>query len=248
MRDVFLDTETTGFRWEAGHRIIEVGLVEAIDGKPTGKFFQCYVNPEREIDADAVRVHGLDAARLSNERKFREVAKEIVDFLRGARVFAHNANFDSGFLAEELRRCDFPETLWSVIIDIVDTQREFRKLDPGHRSYSMDNLMDRHGIDRSGRTLHGALLDARLLMELYYKVCQSSPVKIFDYHDMPPRPPVDLVPPETVAKYRLVEAPVSPDDMAAQEQCLAQMESSTGVKPIASANAGASSVRQRSPV
>lgn len=165
MRQVFLDTETTGLHADLGDRIIEIGCLELIDRQPTGRTLHRYINPERPSHADALDVHGLTDAFLADKPNFAEVAPELLDFLDGAEIVIHNAAFDIGFLDAELARAG----LACVAIRagrIVDSLELARTLYPG-KANSLDSLCKRHEIDDSARTSHGALLDARLLSEVY---------------------------------------------------------------------------------
>lgn len=165
IRRVILDTETTGLSAEDGHRIIEIGCVELIDRRPSGRTLHLYLNPERDIDAGALAVHGLSLERLRDEPVFAQIAERLVDFVAGAEVMIHNAPFDIGFLDAELGRLGmraFRE--WAA--SVVDTLALARQMHPGRRN-SLDALCERYGIANSHRTLHGALLDAQLLADVY---------------------------------------------------------------------------------
>jgi DNA polymerase-3 subunit epsilon len=164
MREVVLDTETTGLDPAAGHRIVEIGCVELVNHLPTGRSLQCYLNPERDMPLDAERVHGLSAAFLKDKPGFAEEAERLIAFIAGAPLVIHNAAFDLGFLNMELRRCGRPPLEFAQAIDTVALAR--RRLPPGAPA-SLDALCRRFGIDNAGRELHGALLDARLLAEVY---------------------------------------------------------------------------------
>lgn len=167
-RVIVLDTETTGFEWENGHRIIEVGCIELINRKPTGKTLHFYVDPKRDVPEDAVKVHGLDnetLEHLSEGREFKDHAKELFAFLKGAVLVAHNAKFDMGHLDAEYRRMGWPEVSKHAKI-ITDTLAMANNLYPKKRN-SLDFLCRRLGVDNSGRELHGALLDAELLTDVY---------------------------------------------------------------------------------
>lgn len=166
MRQVVLDTETTGLEPAEGHRIIEIGCVEIVDRKLTGQRFHVYLNPEREIDAGAVEVHGLSLEFLADKPKFSAIAGDLLAFLRGAELIIHNAAFDLGFLNHELRRLEARYPDLSECCPVLDTLALARKKHPGQRN-SLDALCKRYGIDNRHRTLHGALLDAEILAEVY---------------------------------------------------------------------------------
>lgn len=164
-RQIVLDTETTGLSVDDGHRIIEVGCVEMRDRKPTGNNFWRYVNPDREIDAGAVEVHGITRAFLNDKPLFHEIAQPLLDYLVGAELIIHNASFDLGFLNREFQRCGI-DTKLTEVCTITDTVSMARKLNPGQKA-NLDALCKRYGIDNANRKFHGALLDAQLLAEVY---------------------------------------------------------------------------------
>ena len=166
MRQIVLDTETTGLEPEEGHRIIEIGCVELVNRRPTAQTFHCYLNPDREIDRAAEDVHGLSTAFLAGKPRFTEIAGEFLEFVRGAELIIHNAAFDLAFLDAELARLDPPAPLLRELCQVRDTLMMARQLHPGQRQ-SLDALCKRYSVDASGRDLHGALLDARLLAEVY---------------------------------------------------------------------------------
>jgi DNA polymerase-3 subunit epsilon len=165
MRTIILDTETTGLDPKLGHRVIEIAGVEVVDRRPTGRHVHYYLDPEREIDAGATDVHGLTWETLRGKPKFADIAPELLEFARGARWVIHNAPFDLAFLDEELKRLDLPSTA-GICIEIVDTLELAREQFPGKKN-GLDALCERFGIANEHRTLHGALLDARLLAEVY---------------------------------------------------------------------------------
>jgi len=167
MRQIVLDTETTGLEAQHGHRIIEIGCVELLDRRLTRKTFHRYINPERSVDEGAVEVHGLTDEFLADKPRYADIVEEFVEFSRCAdEIVIHNAPFDVGFLNAEFERLDGP---WGRIEDyseIRDSLRLARTLHPGQRN-SLDALCRRYEIDNSGRDLHGALLDAELLADVY---------------------------------------------------------------------------------
>jgi DNA polymerase III subunit epsilon len=165
LRQVVLDTETTGLQPEQGHRVIEIGCVEIIDRRLTGRHLHLYFNPERDIDDRALAVHGLSRERLSSEPLFAERSAEILEFVQGAEILIHNAPFDVGFLNAELLRTK-REKFPSYVGGVLDTLAMARELHPGKRN-GLDALCERYGISNSHRKLHGALLDAELLADVY---------------------------------------------------------------------------------
>lgn len=165
MRQIVLDTETTGLDPRQGHRIIEVAAIELNGRSISDRSFHRYINPEREIDAGAAEVHGLTLERLQDEPKFAEIAPALLEFIRGAELIIHNAPFDVGFLNKELELAGLP-SLNSYCPAVVDTLKLAKELHPGKKN-NLDALCDRYQVDNSRRTLHGALLDTELLAEVY---------------------------------------------------------------------------------
>ncbi|MFN7783122.1 MAG: DNA polymerase III subunit epsilon [Lysobacterales bacterium] len=165
MRQVVLDTETTGMPVERGHRIIEIGAVEIINRRLTGRTFHHYIHPEREIDEGAQAVHGISLEFLEGKPRFAGIADELIEFLRGAELIAHNAAFDVGFLNAELARLPNAPGVRDLAI-VTDTLAMARERYPGQRN-SLDALCKRLGVDNGHRNLHGALLDAELLADVY---------------------------------------------------------------------------------
>ncbi len=165
MRQIVLDTETTGLNPRSGDRVIEVGCVELINRRLTGNNFHRYINPERDSEEGALAVHGLTTEFLSDKPKFAEIAAELRDYISGAEVIIHNAPFDVGFLDAEFARLDIPRFA-DHVAKITDTLVQAKEMHPGKRN-SLDSLCDRYGISNAHRALHGALLDAELLAEVY---------------------------------------------------------------------------------
>ena len=171
MRQIFLDTETTGLVAETGDRIIEIGCVEMVNRRLTGRDLHLYVNPERPSHEDALKVHGLTEAFLADKPVFAAVADTLLDYLAGAEVIIHNAAFDVGFLDEELARLGRPK-FSAHVAGIEDSLSLARELYPG-KANKLDALCKRLEVDNSGRTLHGALLDAGLLAEVYIRMTRG---------------------------------------------------------------------------
>lgn len=165
MRQVFLDTETTGLYTAQGHRVIEVAAVEVVSRRLTKNRFHFYINPEREIDQAAQEVHGISLDFLQDKPRFSEIAKDLIAFIRDAELIAHNAPFDVGFLNYEFGLMGEP-TVEEIVHQITDTLKIAKEMRPGQRN-NLDALCKFYGIDNSKRTLHGALLDAELLAEVY---------------------------------------------------------------------------------
>ena len=165
MRQVVLDTETTGLEWQKGNRVVEIGCVELVERRPTGRTFHTYLHPDRDFEPGAAEVTGLSLARLADEPRFAEVADDFLAFVDGAELVIHNAAFDIGFLDAELARLDG----YGKLLDrctVEDTLQLARQRFPGQRN-SLDALCKRLGVDNSRRALHGALLDAGILVDVY---------------------------------------------------------------------------------
>ena len=166
MRQIVLDTETTGLEPNMGHRIIEIGAVEIVNRKLTGRHYHEYVNPEREIDDGALEVHGITQAFLADKPKFQEVAESFLSFVNGADLVIHNAPFDLSFLNFELARMDGVQPKLESICSITDSLVLARQKHPGQKN-NLDALCRRYEVDNSQRDLHGALLDAEILADVY---------------------------------------------------------------------------------
>ena len=165
MRQIVLDTETTGLDPQDGHRVIEIGAVELTDRRLTGQHFHQYLNPERDIEDGALEVHGISREFLQDKPVFAEVSQEFLDFIKGAELLIHNAPFDVGFLDMELSLLDDPSRI-ETHCRVIDTLEMARDLRPGQRN-SLDALCKFYSVDNSSRKLHGALLDAEILADVY---------------------------------------------------------------------------------
>jgi DNA polymerase-3 subunit epsilon len=166
MRQVVLDTETTGLEWQQDHRIIEIGCVELIERRYTGNNFHQYLQPDRMIDAEAMEVHGITNEYLKDKPRFEAVVDDLMNYLQGAELIIHNAPFDVGFLDYELKRCESSYTKLEQYCQITDSLVMARAKHPGQRN-SLDALCGRYQIDNSRREKHGALLDAEILADVY---------------------------------------------------------------------------------
>jgi DNA polymerase-3 subunit epsilon len=179
MRQIVLDTETTGLEPNEGHRVIEIGCVEMVNRRRTARTFHCYLNPDRDIDDGAVAVHGITREQLANSPRFGDVAQELIDFIRDAEIIIHNAPFDVGFINAELARLG---EAWGTLTDhcrITDTLAMARELHPGQRN-NLDALCKRYNVDNSGRALHGALLDAEILSDVYLRMTGGQATLLLD--------------------------------------------------------------------
>ena len=178
MRQIFLDTETTGLEHKLGHRVIEVGCVEMRNRRLTNRHFHRYINPERDIDAGALAVHGISLEFLQDKPKFADIAEEFLDFVRGAELIIHNASFDVGFLNAELALLAMAP-IETVCRAVQDTLRMAKEMHPGKKN-NLNALCERYGIDNSHRTLHGALLDSEILAEVYVAMTRGQESLIMD--------------------------------------------------------------------
>ena len=178
MRQIFLDTETTGLSADNGDRIIEIGCVELFNRKLTGNNKHFYLNPGRDSHEDALKVHGISNDFLRDKPKFRAVADELMEYLQGAEIIIHNAAFDVGFLNKELELTGRPR-FKELVASVTDTLVMAKEMFPGKRN-SLDALCSRLGVDNSGRTLHGALLDAELLADVYINLTRGQDALLID--------------------------------------------------------------------
>ena len=227
-RQIVLDTETTGLSAESGDRIIEIGCVELLNRKLTGNNLHFYVNPERDSHEDALRVHGLTTEFLRDKPKFAEVAEEILRYLEGAELIIHNAAFDIGFLDKELERLGKP-VFTSFVSEVTDTLAMAKQLYPGKRN-SLDALCDRLGVDNSGRTLHGALLDAELLADVYINLTRGQEALLIDLGDVGEQGAegerIDL------SVFDLPVLTANAQELAAHADVLAQIDKASGGKLV----------------
>jgi DNA polymerase-3 subunit epsilon len=179
MRQIVLDTETTGLSPLQGHRIIEIGCIELFNRRPTGREYHRFVNPERDIDAGAERVHGISRVELQGHPRFAEIADELLEFIRGAELVIHNADFDVGFLEHELNLMQHLQPLISQHARVLDTLTLAREMHPGQRN-SLDALCKRYSVDSSRREVHGALIDAELLANVYLAMTGGQTALLLD--------------------------------------------------------------------
>ncbi len=203
MREIIFDTETTGLDPQNGDRLVEIGCIEIVNRMPTGETFHAYFNPQRDMPAAAEAVHGLSARFLADKPLFSSQAQALLDFIGDAKLVAHNARFDFGFLNAELERCN----LVAISLDrMIDTVAIARALHPGAK-HSLDALCTRYGIDRSHRVKHGALLDAELLAQLYIELTGGRQIGLTLVADREagPRPAENVAP--IIASARLARAP-----------------------------------------
>ncbi len=228
MRQVFLDTETTGLTPGSGDRIIEIGCVEMLNRRLSGRNLHFYLNPQRASHEDAFKVHGLSDEFLADKPLFAAVAKQLLEYLEGAEVIIHNAEFDVAFLDAELERIAKPK-FEQHVASITDSLMLAREMFPG-KSNSLDALCKRLEVDNSARTLHGALLDAGLLAEVYIRLTRGQESLVIDAGDSFASSPgfeaIDL---------RALELPVieaAPDELAAHHAILAGLDKASSGKAV----------------
>jgi len=229
MRQIFLDTETTGLSPESGDRLVEVGCVEMVNRQLTGENKHFYVNPERASHEEALRVHGLTEEFLADKPLFSAIADELMDYLAGAEIIIHNASFDVGFLNEELRRLGRPPFGQSVGA-IKDSLLMAREMFPG-KSNSLDALCKRLEVDNSNRTLHGALLDAGLLAEVYIRMTRGQDALLIDSGGSGSDGELAIAAVD-FASFTLTVLEPNADELAAHEVVLADLDKASGGKTI----------------
>ena len=179
MRQVVLDTETTGLSTAHGHRIIEIGCLELVNRRLTGREFHRFLNPDRDIDEGAEAVHGISRAALENEPRFAEIAEDLLEFLKDAELVIHNASFDVGFIEHELKLMKHPQPKIEQHATVLDTLTLARKVHPGQRN-SLDALCKRYEVDASKRDVHGALIDSELLANVYLAMTGGQTALLLD--------------------------------------------------------------------
>ena len=225
-RQVVLDTETTGLHVRLGDRVVEIGCVELVNRRVSERTFHQYLNPERELDEGAVKVHGLTREFLADKPLFGVVAADFVAFVKGAEILIHHASFDTEFLDAELKRCGLGR-LADHVAGVVDTLAMARELHPGKRN-ALDSLCERYAVDNSHRTMHGALLDARLLAEVYLAMTRGQESLVID----------DGAPAAAAATAvcfdasRLIVLKASDEELAAHEQALDRLDKTSGGKTV----------------
>jgi DNA polymerase III subunit epsilon len=220
MRQIVLDTETTGLNVKLGDRVIEIGCVEVLSRRISERHFHVYVNPEREIDEGASRVHGLTQDDLRSKPRFAEVARDFLDYVRGAELIIHNADFDVEFLDAELVRAGLGK-LGEHVAKVTDTLAFARELHPGKKN-SLNALCERYFIDNSNRTLHGALLDARLLAECYLAMTRGQESLVMELEA--PAAVAAAAEALRVDVSNLIVLPAAPEEIALHEKYLDAME------------------------
>jgi DNA polymerase-3 subunit epsilon len=229
MRQIFLDTETTGLSADNGDRIIEIGCVELLNRKLTGNNLHLYLNPERDSHEDALKVHGISNEFLRDKPKFAQVVDEVLAYLEGAELIIHNASFDIGFLNKELELVG-RKPLTTYVAGVVDTLAMAKEMYPGKRN-SLDALCDRLEVDNSGRTLHGALLDAELLADVYINMTRGQNTLVMDVESGQTQQNGQ----KTNIDFSSLQLPViqaSEQELGWHEEVLTQIDKSSGGKTV----------------
>ena len=229
MRQIVLDTETTGLSAEGGDRIIELGCVELYARKLTGNNLHFYFNPERDSHEDALKVHGISNEFLRDKPKFSELTEEILNYLSDAEIIIHNAAFDIGFLNKELERVG-KKPLKAYVDNVIDTLAMAKEMFPGKRN-SLDALCDRLEVDNSGRTLHGALLDAELLADVYINMTRGQEALLIDAGDAPSDSQTVSVQVD-LSQFTLPIILANAQELAVHEDVLTQLDKSSGGQTV----------------
>jgi DNA polymerase-3 subunit epsilon len=232
MRQIILDTETTGLEPEQGHRIIEIGCVELINRRKSGRSFHRYLRPDREVDRGAIQVHGLTNEFLAQQPRFADVVEELIEFISGAELIIHNAAFDLAFLDAEFKRLPGPLRQARSLCSVIDTLPMARLMHPGQRN-SLDALCKRYGIDNSHRELHGALLDAQILLDVYLAMTGGQTALILGESTESQRD-VAFEPVAAVARPRglLRVLRATAEELVAHERMLLAIDKSSGGKTV----------------
>ncbi|MBI5257232.1 MAG: DNA polymerase III subunit epsilon [Burkholderiales bacterium] len=228
MRQIFLDTETTGLNPESGDRIVEIGCIEMVSRRLTGEHRHFYLNPERKGNEEAIKVHGLTDEFLADKPKFVEVAEDLLGFLQGAEVIIHNAAFDVGFLNAELKRLG-REPFHTVAAKVTDTLLMAREMFPG-KANSLDALCKRLEVDNTHRTLHGALLDAGLLAEVYIRLTRGQDSLVIHHEEEGGSAQANLA--QDLGAFVLPVLAASPEEVAAHELVLKELDKASGGKTV----------------
>jgi len=230
MRQVVLDTETTGLEVEQQHRIIEIGCVEVFNRRLTGRTFHRYLNPQRDIDEGAQAVHGLSRERLANEPVFADIHEEFWEFIRDAELIIHNAPFDVAFLDGELARVQGARKIGDAC-RVLDTLALARQMHPGQRN-NLDALCKRYSVDNSRRDFHGALLDARILAEVYLAMTGGQAKLTLSAEADTAQERVQSVPARRSGGVRIIVVRPSEREIAAHEHVLALLDQASGGRTV----------------
>ena len=230
MRQIVLDTETTGLSTAQGHRIIEIGCVELVDRRLTGRDYHCFLNPDRDIDAGAEHIHGISSEDLENQPRFHEIVDEFLAYVAGAELIIHNAEFDVGFIEHELTLMKHPQPEITAHATVLDTLSLARKIHPGQRN-SLDALCKRYEVDASRRDVHGAMIDAELLAHVYLAMTGGQTALLLDEDEgtgvvgarHAGDPAIARVAGSNTGSYKLTVIRTSDDEAAAHEAMLEKL-------------------------
>ncbi len=228
MRQIFLDTETTGLSPDDGDRIVEIGCVELLNRKLTGNNLHVYLNPERDSHEDALKVHGISNEFLKDKPKFADIAQQLLDYVQGAEIIIHNAPFDIGFLNKELELLG-KKPFTNVVESVTDSLAMAKELFPGKRN-SLDALCDRLEVDNSGRTLHGALLDAELLADVYINMTRGQDALLMEVETTGPANGNTKL--ADISQLKLPVIKASEQELAQHDDVLAQLDKASGGKTV----------------
>lgn len=237
MRQIILDTETTGLEPAEGHRIIEIGCVELMDRRLTDRRYQVYINPEREIDAGAIEVHGITNEQLATKPRFADIAQDFLEFIKGAELIIHNAPFDIGFINHELKRMANGKAPLCIdnLCTVVDTLKLARGMHPGQKN-DLDSLCRRYSVDNTHRALHGALLDAEILAEVYLAMTGGQTTLFEETHShLRNATASHVIVPSDIRRFdpgrpKLPVVAASVDELAAHQVWLEELDKKSGGK------------------
>ena len=230
-RQIILDTETTGLDFKTGHRIIEIGCVEIVNRKFTGNEYHTYINPDRDSDEGALRVHGLTTEFLSDKPRFSEIYEDFISFIKDSELLIHNAEFDIGFLDNEIKLVSKDlNPVEKEVVKITDTLQIAREKHPGQRN-SLDALVNRYEINGYDRELHGALLDSKILGDVYLSMTGGQSALDFTANDSQKKN-LEEVKEKTSSRKKLKVVKVSAKEKARNLEYLAKMKEETDVEPI----------------
>ena len=218
MRQAMLDTETTGLDPKLGHRIIEIAAVEMVNRRLTGNHYHCYLNPDREIDAGAQQVHGISAEFLQDKPRFKDVVEEFIAYVNGAELVIHNAPFDVGFLNHELGMIQ-RERINHFCPSVIDTLKMAKEVHPGQKN-NLDALCRRYQVDNSARTLHGALLDAELLAEVYLALTRGQETLNIEMEEVTVASALE----QRVGQRELIVLKATPEELEAHQNYLEALD------------------------
>lgn len=231
MRQIFLDTETTGLSPDNGDRILDLGCIEMVNRRLTGRHLHHYINPQRKSHEDALRIHGLTEQFLADKPLFADIAAEFIEFVQGAEIIIHNAAFDVGFIDAELKRLGLPR-LANHVAGIKDSLVMAREMFPG-KANSLDALCKRLEVDNTHRDLHGAVVDARLLAEVYIRMTRGQNSLVVEVEDERPERQTEVIDTAVdLSQLSFAQWAVDPDELARHEIALNDLDKASGGKTL----------------